>query len=376
MSLDDVSPLDELDSLQKTRQDLETSIGKILSFPEEVTRPCLIPISKTAYFPGRFIHTNEFVVDLPEGSGDLDVKTLKWKSHTQAAAVLQKRLKDIKSRILEIENANADSDLVLMRSVPVAQSNTSAGLPAPVRAVPPVSSTDTVRAPAPTRVPIRAPTKAPSSSSAASLPPNDSLPSFFEIREYEDDSGRVSSEVLDMGRELQNYGSISMAGSGEKAGVDSSKSAVDSKASGIDERAQQAFQALHEKLAQFGNSGNNVSHSGEARGGVVDEEVAFAAELLSAQTNAKVEYATSTTMDLSFMEELEQQEQAETAQAMETERLRQIEKMQEAARMPKEGWKRGFFASDGGSKGKDKVNTQAPVRTAAFTSTIVEKNVT
>ena len=57
---------EDVDLLSKKVEEVErlqSTIKRVLSFPEKVTRPAELPLSKVAFIKGDFIHTNEFIVD-------------------------------------------------------------------------------------------------------------------------------------------------------------------------------------------------------------------------------------------------------------------------------------------------------------------------
>lgn len=380
--LNALESLDFLDTLNTQRQELQETITKVLSFPQEVTRPCLVPISKVAFFPGRYIHTNEFVLDLPSEAGEVEMDKVQWKSHTQTAAVLQQRVEEITSRIRNIENFHSDKELVVVQKVsadlaPKAKTKTKVPIPTPkptaITSVPPSTSPPT---------------------------PPAAAPSFFEIREYEDEHGVLSStEVLDMGEEMANYAA---AAPGKDGGAGAASGGSVSGAGEEVEVDSALLQALRELESKFSASSSTASSSGSASGKASnnsdgDEEAAFAAELLSLGNIAPMtmpqtgrgKARASAEIDLSFFDQLEEDEETEHKNIAAMERIRLQEKSLETKRMPGSGWNKGFLGGKGGGDGGGSdaakaapiaahahAPAPAPVpRKQAFTSMIVEKNV-
>ena len=346
-----IDPLDELMTLHDSRGKLEETIAKVRSFPREVTRPCLVPLSRVAFLPGHFMHTNEFVVDLPEedeegspNDGTVHLQDLQWTSHTQTASALQERLNKVHARIQAIENISMGKELEVLREVHVSAAAPSNALQ-PEQA--PVQKRQQPAA-------VGAAVHNPPQSTASQQEQHDeghALP-FYEIREFEDQHGVVSShEVLEMSQLMQEHGT---AGS---ASVTASATAP--AAGGVD-AVEKALMDLESKFKSKQQTKQ-------------DPEVAFAAELLqgmdvstaaaSAAAVAAPAWGSSAAValgnvDLDFLSALEQQEAAAAQKQREAQRMRRD------GGKGKGGWAAGFLGGGGEGGGVPNEMKRSPAKNA------------
>ena len=345
-----LDPLDELHALHDSRGQLEETIAKVRSFPEEVTRPCLVPLSRVAFLPGRFVHTNEFVVDVPEleegdedtttGGGTVDLKDLTWTSHSQTAAVLQKRLDRVLARIRTIEDISAGKELEVLREVTIPSRP-------PVNA--PVSKAQQVPS---SQAQAQAQAQAQTQLATANATGNSPALPFYEIREFEDENGVVSShELVDMTKPMSDHGA---AGSAPPSPAP---------ASGAGDNAdlvEKALQDLQKKLQQGASS---MMERQQAE----DPEVAFAAELLHdmdvapAPAAAKSGRGAQVLGDLDFLRVLEE---SEATGIPEVKEQRSVQQKHDVHRMPRAGgeggWAAGFLGGGGGASKKSPSKKRAP----------------
>ena len=428
--------LDELNDLGSQLREIQDTIKKVLSFPEKVERPCLLPVSKTCYFPGKYVHTNEFVMDLPKQGEEVELRELDWKSHTETATELRARAAILQSRILMLEGpAGSDSDdLVLMRTVhlpanislPAATGPSSRPMITQMKAA--ELKKGNTGGPVSVHVPMHVPAKqsvqlpVSATSQDNSNDKDFSSSSFFEIREYEDEHGQVAShELVDISQQIKSYQSQQQQ---QQSQLPSQlREGVASGSDSLDSRTLQALREIEEKLgssANIGNFGGSEPASAPPSGlprVAVNPEVAFAAELLAMSAAVPItvppKRASASSLssqaqggnlggDFSFLDALEDEEDEAEREAAALLKIRNKEKELEAKRMlsASEGWGRGFLSgagSGGGGNAKSNsprktvagattvsepahIHVPAPVavpaiRKAAFTNMIVEKNI-
>ena len=94
----------QVEALEVEGKDLSRVIEKVSKFPEEVSRPCEIPISDVASISGKFVHTNEFV-DTGSQSPQFYEKDAgsSFLSHTETVGILGERLKNVQKQIKLIQ---------------------------------------------------------------------------------------------------------------------------------------------------------------------------------------------------------------------------------------------------------------------------------
>ena len=350
-----MDPLDELQTLHEKKRELEETIRKVSSFPEKVTRPCLVPISRVAYLPGHFIHTNEFVVDIPEpnegdDSGVVDLQDLTWTSHTETAAILQERVTKIAKRIRTIENASISKNgLTVLKEIDWPSKSTAAAE---------VATSKSTAAARPESI----------------LEPESTLP-FYEIREFEDENGRMTGhEILEMSKLMEQHGA-------KPENTDAAP-----KTSGentFDEKTAKALEALGKRFEEA-----SLKQQQSA-----DPEVAFAAELLRTQAH-EPSSSPGSAGDLDFLDALASKENSSECKES-TKALHQVKAKKQNPRSsskPSNGvWKKGFLVASQDEEDKEKEKTSAgdagvaalPVSTPApkpasaspFGGPIIEKNI-
>jgi hypothetical protein len=86
-------------------EEMDELIERVLHLPEEVSRPCLVPLTKVGFTHGRLIHTNEFHIsnEQDEITGVL--------SHTQAAAYLRELQSPGGNTVNVVNTDNVKSDI-------------------------------------------------------------------------------------------------------------------------------------------------------------------------------------------------------------------------------------------------------------------------
>ena len=286
--------------IEELREEYEATLSKVLSFPEKVTRPCHIPLSKVAFIPGNFIHTNEFKV---EGEDKIT-------SYTETAALLRKKMKDLGIQI------QGDDHLA-------------------------------------------------ETTSANEQDDEDATNSFFEIREFMDSDGTLTShELIDISKEMS---SSSKSGKEQR-----SKNKIDPNS-----KQEAVLQALEKSLMDVGSNAKSDDIVSK------DPEMAFAHEL---RKLPKSNNPGSKNESLDFLDNLSLDEDEERAKS----RINKLELDHNSKKTTKDddGWKRGFFnASKNDSKSSSKqvpepkisekgIAQKKPIMSmSAFSDTIVEKNI-
>ncbi|OIW08361.1 hypothetical protein TanjilG_03037 [Lupinus angustifolius] len=86
----------ELDSLRGFVADNNNLVNQVHKLPEQLSHDIMVPFGKAAFFPGRLVHTNEFLVLL--GEGYYAERTSK-----QTVEILTRRGKSLDSRVDSIE---------------------------------------------------------------------------------------------------------------------------------------------------------------------------------------------------------------------------------------------------------------------------------
>ncbi|KAH1221075.1 RNA polymerase II subunit 5-mediating [Glycine max] len=86
----------ELDRLRGFATDNNSLINLVHKLPEQLSHDIMVPFGKAAFFPGRLIHTNEFLVLL--GEGYYAERTSK-----QTVEILQRRGKSLDSQVDSLE---------------------------------------------------------------------------------------------------------------------------------------------------------------------------------------------------------------------------------------------------------------------------------
>ncbi|XP_027908947.1 RNA polymerase II subunit 5-mediating protein homolog isoform X1 [Vigna unguiculata] len=86
----------ELDRVRDFVADNNNLVNLVHKLPEELSHDIMVPFGKAAFFPGRLIHTNEFLVLL--GEGYYAERTLK-----QTVEILQRRGKSLDSHVDSLE---------------------------------------------------------------------------------------------------------------------------------------------------------------------------------------------------------------------------------------------------------------------------------
>ncbi|XP_078448037.1 prefoldin chaperone subunit family protein isoform X1 [Wolffia australiana] len=93
----------ELQRLSQFSSENKNLINLAQSLPDELSHEIMVPFGKAAFFPGRLIHTNEFVVFLGEGY-------YVERSAKQTVEILQRRGKTLDSQIASLKATLADLD--------------------------------------------------------------------------------------------------------------------------------------------------------------------------------------------------------------------------------------------------------------------------
>ena len=255
------------DELLERKGALEKTIQEVSSFPEEVSRPCDIPLSNVASISGRFVCTNDFIMpqDDREVSGEGPSKILglvseSWRevlserdklSHKQVKKILQSKLDELNALIHDASNNRKGK-----------QSHQQS----------------------PKEIP--------------KAPQNVEEPSVMEIREFVDNDGNETrSEVVDMQKEMGGVGDVfeeikrnGSGGGGKLADKSGTQSEV--------------FAALERKFKEFDVLGDRQVLSSRS----MDAETAFAYEMHAA-SNSPTGSSFANGDDLSFFDELERQEE-------------------------------------------------------------------
>ncbi|KAH9326166.1 hypothetical protein KI387_006344, partial [Taxus chinensis] len=91
----------ELHKLEEFVQDNRKLMKLVQKLPDEMSHDIMVPFGKAAFFPGRMIHTNEFVVLL--GDGYYAERTAK-----QTLEVLRRRTSVLESKIEDIKTVMED----------------------------------------------------------------------------------------------------------------------------------------------------------------------------------------------------------------------------------------------------------------------------
>ncbi|KAL7215941.1 hypothetical protein ACSBR1_027983 [Camellia fascicularis] len=91
----------DLDQLREFRDDNTSLINLVQKLPEELHHDIMVPFGKAAFFPGRLIHTNEFLVLL--GEGYYADRTSK-----QTIDILKRREKSLESQVESLKAAMQD----------------------------------------------------------------------------------------------------------------------------------------------------------------------------------------------------------------------------------------------------------------------------
>nr|XP_007132674.1 hypothetical protein PHAVU_011G115000g [Phaseolus vulgaris]ESW04668.1 hypothetical protein PHAVU_011G115000g [Phaseolus vulgaris] len=86
----------ELDCVRGFIADNNNLVNLVHKLPEELSHDIMVPFGKAAFFPGRLIHTNEFLVLL--GEGYYAERTSK-----QTVDILQRRGKSLDSQVDSLE---------------------------------------------------------------------------------------------------------------------------------------------------------------------------------------------------------------------------------------------------------------------------------
>ena len=215
---------DDTELLSKKVEEIErlqSTIKRVLSFLEKVTRPAELPLSKVAFIKGDFIHTNEFIIDDEDNSKNLEDKPLL--SHTETADILKERLTTLKA---EIANLNGDKEQSQTQKLAVLS------------------------------------TCGKSSNSSTS---------FLEIREFVDEEGReIDAQVVNMSEEMND-----VAGLMEKLGMKEKNNEDSTYTKGLKSQKKKAFEALEEKMKSLGEAQEKMQQE------PLDPETKFAYEMHS-----------------------------------------------------------------------------------------------
>ncbi len=234
---------EEEDSLSRT-------IKTVLTFPEKVTRPAELPLSKVAFIEGDFIHTNEFIVANGESDDNLEDNSLS--SHTETADILQKRLITVRAEIAKLQRSKEEK-----------------------RKKNPVSFLESDKG-------------------------NDQPTSFLEIREFLDEEGNeVNAQVVNMSEEMKDVGGLM-----EKLGMEENRGKDKDNSGRKDPKKAKAFQALGEKMKSLEDAQKHMGQESE------DPETRFAYEIRATPT---VQAPSSASLNLDFLDDLVQQEAADEA---------------------------------------------------------------
>ncbi|KAG6548742.1 hypothetical protein Mapa_009752 [Marchantia paleacea] len=92
---------DYLKELQSYRDENKVLSGLVMQLPDSISHHVMVPFGKAAFFPGRLIHTNEFLVLLGEGYyGE--------RSSKQTVNILERRNEFLQRKISSVESQIAD----------------------------------------------------------------------------------------------------------------------------------------------------------------------------------------------------------------------------------------------------------------------------
>ncbi|KAG0488206.1 hypothetical protein HPP92_007017 [Vanilla planifolia] len=94
----------ELDCLREFLTDNKALIQHVQKLPEELSHDIMVPFGGAAFFPGRLIHTNEFMVLLGEGY-------YAERSAKQTVEILQRRGKSLEAQLESLKRVVKDLEL-------------------------------------------------------------------------------------------------------------------------------------------------------------------------------------------------------------------------------------------------------------------------
>ncbi len=282
-----------LEALEEEASGLESTIKKILQFPDEITRPCKIPLSGVASISAKIVHTNEFLVSKDSPSSLRLIAGASWedsimnnpketkKSHKGAAEDLRARLNDVKTQI---------------RS-------------------------------------MRVPEKAEAYKEGAA--------NVLEIREFVDEDGKeVRSEVVNMRKEMADIDNV-FEEMKKKQHQDHPRPQAAEETGQSD-----PFSILKSKLGALDVAARANENR---RKGSDDPETAFAYEMHAAINNVSSNNLEKEA-DLSFLDDLEHQEQENVQREIQEGKKKQSKKQSSYG----SGFKAGFLASPKKEREKEK----------------------
>ncbi|KAK1282493.1 hypothetical protein QJS10_CPB22g00602 [Acorus calamus] len=94
----------ELDRLRGFASDNTSLVNLVKRLPDELSHEIMVPFGSAAFFPGRLIHTNEFLVLLGEGY-------YAERSSKQTVEILQRRGKSLESQVESLKATIADLEV-------------------------------------------------------------------------------------------------------------------------------------------------------------------------------------------------------------------------------------------------------------------------